>query len=232
MAMKLFCRTSVLSAAALLTTLGLSACATANAPAPTAEAPKPEVPTEQYELAATQVPETIHLRINPNGMSDNQRRALDQVASQAGWAQGGTADVEILTAGDPASVAAGSRIADYLISRTVSRDSIFVRSLPDQPADIVTVTMVHYQANLYDCNRTWENMAATGGNRAYNNFGCALTSNLAAQVADPRDLAAPRALSPADAARRSVIFDKYRKGEVTSAARDDDASGAISQAIK
>ncbi|GLK66609.1 CpaD family pilus assembly protein [Hansschlegelia plantiphila] len=52
-------------------------------------------------------------------------------------------------------------------------------------------------------------------NRDYWNFGCATQANLAAQVADPEDLARPRTETPVYAARRGVVIEKYRAGEDT-----------------
>ncbi|OLP62294.1 pilus assembly protein [Xaviernesmea oryzae] len=50
----------------------------------------------------------------------------------------------------------------------------------------------------------------TAENRNYENFGCASQSNLAAQVANPMDLLAPRAMSPIDTARREQAISDYR----------------------
>jgi pilus assembly protein CpaD len=52
------------------------------------------------------------------------------------------------------------------------------------------------------------------------------------QLANPEDLITPRTMDPADPGRRAVVFDKYRKGQVTSSAKDTQASGAVSQAIQ
>ncbi len=49
-------------------------------------------------------------------------------------------------------------------------------------------------------------------NQNYYNFGCAQQSNLAAQVANPTDLIAPRAQTPIDADQRSKVIDDYRSG--------------------
>jgi pilus assembly protein CpaD len=78
----------------------------------------------------------------------------------------------------------------------------------------------------------WGDMTRTFNNGAYANLGCAVTSNMAAQVANPADLLGARDMDPADPARRATVFDKYRKGEVTSTAKDSQASGAVSQAIE
>ncbi|HEY1473174.1 MAG TPA: CpaD family pilus assembly protein [Pseudolabrys sp.] len=50
-------------------------------------------------------------------------------------------------------------------------------------------------------------------NHPYWNLGCASQRNLAAMVDNPADLVQPRGEAPAYAARRSVMMDKYRKGE-------------------
>ena len=50
----------------------------------------------------------------------------------------------------------------------------------------------------------------TSQNRNYENFGCASQSNLAAQIANPSDLIAPRNMSPIDATRRGQVIKDYR----------------------
>ena len=57
-------------------------------------------------------------------------------------------------------------------------------------------------------------------------------ARMAAQVANPADWARPRTLDPADAQRRAVVLDKYRKGELTSSEKDDNATGAVSSVVK
>ena len=65
----------------------------------------------------------------------------------------------------------------------------------------------------------WPSDLASGGsiegwkNDYYANFGCASQSVLAAQVADPRDLAQTRASDPPDVAMRMRAIDDVRKGE-------------------
>ena len=50
-------------------------------------------------------------------------------------------------------------------------------------------------------------------NRHYWNLGCATQRNLAAMVANPADLVQPRGEDPISTSRRTVVLDKYRKGE-------------------
>jgi len=52
-------------------------------------------------------------------------------------------------------------------------------------------------------------------NKPYHNFGCANQRNLAAMIDNPSDLEQPRPETPAYTPRRSIAFDKYRKGTTT-----------------
>ena len=53
-------------------------------------------------------------------------------------------------------------------------------------------------------------LANTTDNKHYANFGCASQNNLAAQIANPGDLIAPRGMTSIDAERRSVVIEAYR----------------------
>jgi pilus assembly protein CpaD len=221
---------------ALAIFLGLSGCATTSAPgigmnqagANTAA----QTPLDQYAMEATTDTQTINLRINPNGFSENQIRALDQLAARTNWISGTPADVQIVTSPTPAAIAAGQAISAYLTRRDVNREHMSQISEESQPGDVITLITFTYQARTLNCNKTWENLAATRNNTPYQNFGCSLTSNLAAQVADPRDLIHPAQAASQDPARKSTILDKYRKGEVTSSAVDTASKGTISDAIQ
>lgn len=218
-------------ALALIAALSLSACATTGT-GKVAKLEQPVLPTEQFPLQAQSMTKSISLRINPNGLSTNQRTALDQVAAKANWINGEPVNVEIITSGDPRAVSAGRMISGYLSERAVSDDNLTQVSVQEQPADIVTINTVYYRARTYACNETWENLTATRNNEPYKNFGCAVNSNMAAMIADPRDLDAPAAATSTDATRKADIIGKFQKGEKTSSATDDSAKGSISNAIK
>ena len=62
-------------------------------------------------------------------------------------------------------------------------------------------------------------------NKPYYNFGCSYQRNMAAMVDNPSDLVQPRPETPAYMARRSIGFEKYRKG-VTSTTNYPEADKA------
>lgn len=209
---------------------GLSGCATDSGKAGNL-AFTASLSTEQYPLQAQAQSKAVNLRINASGLSANQRTALDQMALKAGWQGGEPVDIEIITSPDPSAITAGRMIGDYLLSHDVSATSLSQASEPGQPTDIVTLNIVSYRARTYACGQTWENLAATRNNTAYVNFGCAVSSNLAAQIADPRDLQSPRTATSIDPDRRSVVMGKYREGQITSSAKDSNADGKISSVV-
>lgn len=65
-------------------------------------------------------------------------------------------------------------------------------------------------------------------NKPYWNLGCASQRNLAAMVANPSDLVQPRGETPPSSARRSVVLEKYRKGEGTATTYPNATQGTIS----
>ncbi len=87
-----------------------------------------------------------------------------------------------------------------------------------------------FEAVVNDCPMINEaRFERTATNTVLPSFGCSVSINLAAMIADPTDLIGVQPIDPSDAARRAIVFEKYRNGEPTSAQRE--ASGTISQAI-
>jgi pilus assembly protein CpaD len=102
---------------------------------------------------------------------------------------------------------------------------------PATPSDgdaPIVVTYVAYRAKAPECGNWSENIGYNPDNQATPNYGCAMQRNIAAVVADPRDLIEPRPETPADAARRATVLEKYRRGESTQTQRQQDERGTVS----
>lgn len=113
-----------------------------------------------------------------------------------------------------ASVLSG-QIASILQQEGVPRDRIlsspYSVSSPDDAAPI-RIAYLAISASTGECGRWPEDLASqTSENKNWANFGCASQSNLAAQIANPGDLLAPRGMSPIDAERRSTVIGTYRE---------------------
>ena len=93
----------------------------------------------------------------------------------------------------------------------------------------VIVSYQRFYANPSPCGNWPDNIAEEPMNKAYEELGCASQNNLAAMVANPRDLLHPRVMTPADATRRGVTLKKWRLGETTAAKRSEEESGSSSE---
>jgi pilus assembly protein CpaD len=216
---------AILGAAALL-----AACATPHEP-PVADQSAP-TPTEQYPLKARELPGELKLAVHAEGLSASQRDALADLADHWSDAGGGEVTVRVPSAGvDPRSADLASRQAmDFLAAMGVPSDRLRrVGYAPEAGAGApIVVAYVTYRAVIPRCGREWENLSSNGKNKPMGNFGCATSANLAAQIADPADIAHPRDLDPTDAGRRTTVIDKYRQGQATGGEADKNASGTLS----
>jgi len=129
---------------------------------------------------------------------------------------------------------AGSRAAiTFFAERAalsgVSRDKILVTTREAGNNDPrIDVSYIAYTAHTKPCGDWSENESFTMENHTSVNFGCAVQQNIAAMVADPRDLLGPGPMSPTSTNRRAAVFDHYEKGEVTSATKGPDQTVEIS----
>jgi pilus assembly protein CpaD len=96
----------------------------------------------------------------------------------------------------------------------------------------VEIGFIAHTARTDPCGSWSEDLSKTYDNSTAKNFGCAVQQNIAAQVADPRDLIEMRPTDPSDAARRATVVQKYEKGEPTAAEKTRDQSGAVSDVNK
>lgn len=93
------------------------------------------------------------------------------------------------------------------------------------------IVMVYtgYQAVTETCGAWPEDLGKNAANRPYHDFGCSAQNNLAALVANPRDLVTPRDMDPPSAERRAVVRGKYIAGEATGGRADSDNRGQVSE---
>ncbi|MCH8859019.1 MAG: CpaD family pilus assembly protein [Proteobacteria bacterium] len=120
--------------------------------------------------------------------------------------------------------------AEELVAMGVPRTRIMIGTdpAPRVGAEIL-VSFVRYVAESPKCGDWSANLGQTSSNAPAPNFGCATQHNIAAMVADPRDLVAPGRLGPNDVTRRVAIIDKYREGTPTPAEKTAEQSAAVSQ---
>lgn len=214
--------TKILRASAVLAALVIAACAN-----PISQ-PESGLSVDQ-RFPITVEPHMESLRVPYNAARGNLDDA--STAELQGFAR------DYLENGSGAlAVSATRRIPDapnYVVGRLVAmgvpRNRITMSNDDAlSAADEVKITYIRYQAHASDCGDWSVNLGDTSENKISPNLGCATRHNLAAMVADPRDLVTPKPLEPDDAQRRLTILDKYRKGETTVATKTDEQKGAVS----
>jgi pilus assembly protein CpaD len=222
---------SKLAAAGLVLAL-LNACATSGSGQ---QAGASRTETEQW-MNRVQIdahPDEVQLVTHAEGLSLAQTQALDGLLDRWMAEEGREIVVSAPMGGPDGAIAGGMAVAVRQRLVAMGAPAAHVRVVgyqADAPNAPLKVGFVRFEAKVPQCGG-WENIAATRNNKAYDNFGCAVTANIAAQVANPEDLLGPRGVTPADAGRRDTVIGKYRKGDSSASAREDQATGAISKAV-
>lgn len=210
-------RTPLLAAGAVLV-LSLSACMGAPAEG---LGPTPLTPTSRFSLQVEPGVDRVALAVHETGLSANQAQALRDMVNRFAAEGAPMLTVEAPSGNDPAASAVAWSIKGALEASGVPSYQVrVVTYVAPDPRAPVLVGFDTVRAVVPLCGREWTNLARTGNNAGSANFGCAVNANLAAQIANPRDIVTPRAMTPSDAGRRSVVIDHYRAGEQTAAVRE------------
>ncbi|HEX4198643.1 MAG TPA: CpaD family pilus assembly protein [Caulobacteraceae bacterium] len=210
------------------------ACASLDDSKRIAKADPPITPTEQFSITVTSAPDQILLAPHQNGLSDAQSDALAALVGR--WRDAGAESITVLapSAGDGQVYHSTQAIEAALEELGVDPGRIKLGGYDAGPraGAPIAVGFKSYKAEGPECGREWKSFTASHDNNPNSNFGCATTANIAAMIADPADLLAPRQASPADAGRRETVMTKYRQGATTSTAKDPQANGAVSDAVQ
>jgi pilus assembly protein CpaD len=193
-------------------------------------------PTEQYSIDVAPAPVELQLAAHAGGLSAAQTTALTDLVGRWGAAnRSGPITIKAPEHGpdDSAVYRTVTDARDYLVAQGV--DAQLVRivgyNASGDPKAPVRVGFLRYEAHGPQCGQSWSNIADVRSNRAYPEFGCAVTANVAAQLANPEDLLHPRDMTPPDAGRRETVLGHYRAGDTTSTAKDTQANGAVSTTV-
>ncbi|HEY1632823.1 MAG TPA: CpaD family pilus assembly protein [Rhizomicrobium sp.] len=146
-----------------------------------------------------------------------------------GYMTRGNGAISVSVPRGPGSSATVTWFGEHLVEMGVSRSHILIGE-HDGPG--VQLDFIEYTAHTDECGDWSVNAGDTASNLPMPNFGCATQHNIAVQVADPRDLVAPRTMDQADAKRRAAIVDKYEKGTPTAAEKSNEQSANVADVSK
>jgi pilus assembly protein CpaD len=207
--------------------LALSACAAASG--------LPEGPARslsRYTLQVEPGVDRIALAVHENGLSSNQQAALDALADRFAAERAEVILIEAPSGNDPVAAQAAWNVREFLARMGVPTERLLVVAYEaPNPRAPVLAGFETLQAQIPNCAAEVRTSIVTYANEQSPGFGCAVTANLAAQIANPRDILAPRGMSAPDMGRRAQVFDTYRAGELTSAPQETLVAGEVSQAV-
>jgi pilus assembly protein CpaD len=214
-----------LAATLVMLSFGLGACTT------TGDDLTASVPNDyrlRHPIVVQETNRTVNVFIGGarGGLSASQR--ADVIGLADTWLKEGTGPIvaEVPTGTPNARAAADSsrQIIALLGAAGVPPRGIMVQNYhPDDPRQFATIRLTYPKitADAGPCGVWPDDLGPSVKNKAYfenkpyYNLGCAYQRNMAAMIDNPADLVQPRTETPADMARRSEAFEKYRKGNTT-----------------
>ena len=154
---------------------------------------------ERHPIGVDQQTETLLVAVEPgaNGLNRGQLASLDAFVSLYRTRGYGPLTVTTPQGGGEAR-AAGQTAADVrraLFAAGIPYEDMRGASVRSAQTDAVVVSFATYVASAPACGTSRGELVSRLKNRPHPNFGCANQANLAAMVADPRDLHEP---TPAD----------------------------------
>lgn len=180
---------------------------------------------ERHPITIKEKDHTVALLIGASRGGLNPSQRAEVLAFAQRWKREATGgiiiDQPLGTANEAAAAVAVHETLSIFAASGIPAQAIAVQ--PYQPKNRVAVATVKLNypvmaAEAGPCGLWPADLGPTydvnhSENAPYWNLGCASQRNLAAMVANPADLVQPRAETPASTPRRSVVLDKYRKGD-------------------
>ena len=198
----------------------------------------PEVPTDyrlRHPITLQESNRTLELFIGTNRGELNPTQRAQVLSFGLGWKRAATGGVVVAqpvgSSNERAAADAMHEIVSILAASGIPPQSIAVQTYQATGPNLATIRIsyprIHAQAG--PCG-LWPEDIGPSFNRDYFenqppwNYGCATQNALAAEVANPSDLVQPRAETPAYAARRTTVLEKYRAGQPTGEASENQSA--------
>jgi len=180
---------------------------------------------QRHPITLQEGKRTVELFVSKRlaGLTPAQRSTVGAFAHNWHRDAAGGVDIRVPSGGNDRASETAAEIRAILVEAGVPQNSIAIRRLRSADPSQLTPVVLSYPritAAAGPCGR-WPNDLGPGAgieydtNEPYWNLGCSMQRNLASMVEEPADLVQPRGETPAYMARRSVVIDKYRKGEDT-----------------
>lgn len=170
------------------------------------------------------------------GLNSVQRAQVDQFLGQ--WRHEGTGRLTVAvpsgSANEGSAYQAAAEIRDLAQAKGIPGHAVeFTAYHAGGGKPPVKISFLRYVAEGPTCGDWSENLAEDPQNVAYPDYGCSTQHNLAAMIANPRDLIEMRDGTPRPSERRDEIWRKYVSGKSTiSETASEEKAGMISDVAK
>lgn len=193
----------------------------------------PVTPLSQYVLQVEPDVDRIALAVHDHGLSANQQDALRSLVGRFAASQASVLRIEAPSGNDPVAAAQAYATRDAIQAMGMPGDRIQIVGYhaPDARAPVLAGFEV-LRAYIPDCSTEPRSPRARTPDGKTGGFGCSVTANMAAQIANPQDIRTPRSLQPADSGRAAVVFARYRQGQTTAAPQETLVRGRVAEAVE
>ena len=116
------------------------------------------------------------------------------------------------------------RVTQIFAEQGVSGSRLHHTTYPGRNGAPVSLSFVRKFAKTKKCDGRQTRFTDTGSNEVYGDFACYSRHNLAAMIANPKDLETPRTMTPADPMRRSKVFVDYRTPKSPTTPADENST--------
>lgn len=171
-----------------------------------------------------------------HGLNSIQRAQVDEFLGQ--WRHEGTGKVTIAapsgSANEGSAYQAAAEIRDLARDKGIPGHAVvFTAYNAGGGKPPVKISFLRYVAEGPSCGDWSKNLAEDPQNVAYPDYGCSTQHNLAAMIANPRDLIEMRNGTPRPGERRDEVWRKYVGGKSTiSETSQEEKAGMISDVAK
>jgi pilus assembly protein CpaD len=168
-------------------------------------------------VSQSQIHEDIVVSASARELSYRDRGVVEDFTSR--FRRSGAEGIAIIIPAGAANEAAARRVAwaaaKVMQEKGVPSHRIHIEHYPaggHGDAAVLRLAYTDIQARLDSKCGVWdEDLTEMSENRNYSNFGCSTQQNLAAMIANPADLLAPRGTSEIDATRRTTVIEDWRE---------------------
>lgn len=192
-------------------------------------------PSARHPIIVSRKEVVLDIDVPPGsyGLTHNQKNDLRVFANRFKSEDGGGVLVVRAPNGGRNEIAAMRALDDVrrvLARAGVARPNAAFESYfgGETPAPPIRVSFMRHLADGPECGDWSDSLVRDPKNMPYRNLGCAQQRNLAAMVANPRDLIEPRGVTPRSSERRDTIWKKYLKGETTVSEKAEEEKSKVS----